>query len=434
MSHIRKLENGRYQARWIDPSNRERSKVFRKKGEAEKHLTWIENSKLSGTYIDSAAGKVTVGAVAAQWYAGKVNVKTTTKARIRSVLDVHVLPKWEHTPVANVGHSSVQAWVAELVAAELSAATVRKIHGVLSGVLSVAVKDRRLASNPCKGVNLPRVEKAKKKYLTALQVANLAVAGAKPTGKSRGLRTDGTFAQNRLIVFVLAYTGLRWGELAALRVSSVNPLRRRIEVSASVSEVTGQGWVWSTPKDHEARSVPLSKFLSDELVQHMAGMEPDSLLFPSHLGTPLNYRAERRAWFNNAASAIGVEGLTLHELRHTAASLAVSAGANVKAVQRMLGHANAAMTLDTYAELFDDDLDSVATSLDLVAAAAFESQTELSRNPEPETTASGGNAQVTGPKIRALRLVPPAGFEPAPPPPEGGALSPELRGRQTRKA
>ena len=68
-----------------------------------------------------------------------------------------------------------------------------------------------------------------------------------------------------------------------------------------------------------------------------------------------------------AATAIGLKGLTPHELRHIAASLAVSAGANVKAVQRMLGHASAAVTLDVYADLFDDDLDSVATALDQAA-------------------------------------------------------------------
>ena len=60
--------------------------------------------------------------------------------------------------------------------------------------------------------------------------------------------------------------------------------------------------------------------------------------------------------------------LTPHDLRHTAASLAVSAGANVKSVQRMLGHASAAMTLDVYADLFDDDLDDVANALDAQAA------------------------------------------------------------------
>jgi integrase len=68
--------------------------------------------------------------------------------------------------------------------------------------------------------------------------------------------------------------------------------------------------------------------------------------------------------FDKAAEDAGLAGLTPHELRHTAASLAVSAGANVKAVQRMLGHASAAMTLDVYSGLFDDDLDSVAARLD----------------------------------------------------------------------
>ncbi len=62
--------------------------------------------------------------------------------------------------------------------------------------------------------------------------------------------------------------------------------------------------------------------------------------------------------------------MTPHDLRHTAASLAVSAGANVKAVQRMLGHASATMTLDTYADLFDDDLDAVAERLDVALMLA----------------------------------------------------------------
>jgi integrase len=72
----------------------------------------------------------------------------------------------------------------------------------------------------------------------------------------------------------------------------------------------------------------------------------------------------RRGWFDEAAEMIGRPGLTPHEMRHTAASLAISAGANVKAVQRMLGHASAAVTLDVYSDLFDNDLDTVSAALD----------------------------------------------------------------------
>ena len=91
---------------------------------------------------------------------------------------------------------------------------------------------------------------------------------------------------------------------------------------------------------------------------------------PPPNGAPLRNRNARRDWFDPRPRRIGEPGLTPHELRHTAASLAVSAGANVKAVQRMLGHASAALTLDRYADLFDDDLDAVADRLDAVARTA----------------------------------------------------------------
>jgi integrase len=78
----------------------------------------------------------------------------------------------------------------------------------------------------------------------------------------------------------------------------------------------------------------------------------------------------RRRVFDRAAELVGLAGLKPHELRHTAASLAVAEGANVKAVQRMLGHASAAMTLDVYADLFEDDLDQVADRLDRAATRA----------------------------------------------------------------
>jgi integrase len=76
--------------------------------------------------------------------------------------------------------------------------------------------------------------------------------------------------------------------------------------------------------------------------------------------------------FGPAVASVGLAGLTPHDLRQTAASLAVAAGANVKAVQRMLGHASASMTLDVYAGLFGDDLDAVALRLDQAVAARDE--------------------------------------------------------------
>jgi site-specific recombinase XerD len=84
----------------------------------------------------------------------------------------------------------------------------------------------------------------------------------------------------------------------------------------------------------------------DELAPALASKDRDDLAFSSPTGGVLRNRNARAIWFDQAAAAIGQPGLTPHELRHTAASLAVSAGANVKAVQRMLGHASTAITLD----------------------------------------------------------------------------------------
>jgi integrase len=173
-----------------------------------------------------------------------------------------------------------------------------------------------------------------------------------------------------LVVLVLSYCGIRWSEMAALKVGRVDLIRRRLDVAQAVTEVNGGRLEWGTPKSHERRSVPIPRFLGDELTAHLAGRTEDDLVFTAPMGGVLRNRVARRDWFDRAVAAIGEPDLTPHELRHTAASLAVSAGANVKAVQRMLGHASAAMTLDRYTDLFDEDLDAVAERLDAVARSA----------------------------------------------------------------
>jgi integrase len=95
---------------------------------------------------------------------------------------------------------------------------------------------------------------------------------------------------------------------------------------------------------------------------------PDDLVFPSAAQTPLRVQSFRRWHFDRAAVAAGLDGLVPHELRHTAASLAIASGASIKGVQSMLGHASAAMTLDRYGHLFGDELDAVADRMDAARA------------------------------------------------------------------
>jgi integrase len=168
-----------------------------------------------------------------------------------------------------------------------------------------------------------------------------------------------------LTLRVLALTGLRFGELAALRAGRVLIGRRRLVVAESVTEIGGR-LVWSTPKNHQTRSVPLLPSLAESLRLACEGKGPDELVFTAPQGGVLRINNWRPRVFDPACAAAGLTGITPHDLRHTAASLAVAAGANVKAIQRMLGHASASMTLDVYAGLFADDLDDVAARLDLL--------------------------------------------------------------------
>jgi len=166
-----------------------------------------------------------------------------------------------------------------------------------------------------------------------------------------------------LLVRVLAYCGLRWGEASGLRVKDVDFKRGRLEVQHTVVEVDGFQ-IDSEPKDYGARSITVPSSLLAQLATHVEGKETGSPVFAAARGGWLRGRMFRRGWFDAAADMIDQEGLTPHEMRHTAASLAISAGANVKAVQRMLGHASAAVTLDVYSDLFDTDLDAVSAALD----------------------------------------------------------------------
>jgi integrase len=166
-----------------------------------------------------------------------------------------------------------------------------------------------------------------------------------------------------------ATTCVRFGEMAALKVKRIDLERRRAVIAESVTPVQGRGLVWGTPKSHQRREVSIPTFLVDQLAAHVSGKGPDDLVFGGiRDDQPLRVSTFRSA-FSAAAASIGTPGLHPHELRHTAASLAIASGADVKVVQKMLGHASATMTLDTYGHLFEDRLDEVAAAMDAARSA-----------------------------------------------------------------
>ena len=363
----KRVREGRtvWRAHYRTPAGHQRNKTFNRKVDAERFLATVESSKSTGSYIDPALSRITVGDWAELWLDGQTQVKATTRERYEGVVRKHIQPTWSHVKLAAVSHSDVQAWVTSLTKTQ-APASVRKVHRVLSMMLDMAVGDGRLRRNVAAQVNLPRPVKHERRYLTHAQVDALANACGYPAEVSKHRAHDErTNEMYRLVVLFLAYTGVRFGEMAALRVRRVDLVKRRAVIAESVTPVQGKGMVWGTTKTHQRREVPIPRFLVEDLAQHLADREPDGLVFAGiRSGKPLRVSAFRKA-FRPAAEAIGMPDLYPHELRHTAASLAIASGADVKVVQQMLGHGSATMTLDTYGHLFENRLDEVADAMDL---------------------------------------------------------------------
>jgi integrase len=294
------------------------------------------SDQVTGTWTDPKLSGQTFGVLAERWFATKATRAPKTVAGYRSLLDVLVLPRWGDVPLRDVTFEDLQGWLSGLSVngstrfdgKGLSASRVIQAHQVVSQVLKYAVKAKHLPTNPADGIELPRKHEVDQRYLTHEQLHRLAVASGR-------LRTR---------VLVLGYCGLRFGEAAALRVGDVNLKARRIRVRCSVTNVRGNGLVEGATKNRSARTVPVPKFLAPLLETEIGERPETELLFPSRRGGYLTV-GEVRWVFDPAATAAGVGGLTPHELRHTCASLAITAGADVKVLQTLLGHKTATLTL-----------------------------------------------------------------------------------------
>jgi len=340
----------RWRARYRGPDGRIRSRSFDRKVDADRWLVARLGSIDRGDWIAPEAGDIPLAEAADAWLAG-LDIKPKTRAGYESLLRSRVLPTFGDLPVNRISPAMVREWVADMSAEGLSASRIKQAKQVLSAPLKLAVDDGILARDPTSGVKVPTVRRREQRFLTAEQVAALAAA-AENTQTGAGL-----------VVETLAWVGMRWGELVALRRHRVHLLRRRIEITESATEL-GSGLSWGTPKTHERRLVTMPAFLADRLAAHLGTITDDELVFTAPKGGPLRSSPFRQTVWVPAVEAADLEQLRIHDLRGTAASLMISSGANIKAVQRQLGHASAAMTLDLYGHLYEDDLDALSEALD----------------------------------------------------------------------
>lgn len=352
----------RWRARWVDNDGQEHSKVFKRKPDAQRHLEKVTADIERGDYVSPRAGGETFRVVAEQWFKTKGHRKPSTLAGYRSLLDLIVLPQWGDVPLGKITYEEYLQWLSGLSidgsqkGTPLSASRITQAHQLCGAVLKYAVNTGRVSKNVALAIkrdqDLPEPAEQERRYLTHSELHQLALA----TGRYRTL------------TLVLGYCGLRFGEASALRRRHVG--QKQLTIHASATRVAKLGIVETSPKSNKSRKVPVPDLVWDMLIKDLP-KSPNALVFPSYRGPDIYLPIEeyRRA-FDRAKEETNIDGLSPHGLRHTAASLAISAGANVKVVQRLLGHASAAMTLDRYGHLMDADLSGVAKALDVQARKA----------------------------------------------------------------
>jgi integrase len=347
--NIRRLPSGNFQARYRHPHTKETvSRTFPRRAAARDWLNAQRVDLQRGTWLDPRHARVTLGDFAESWLAAH-QVKPRTRTGYRTDLDVHILPSLGGLPLESVTSERVRAWVAERRATGRDGAAA-KAYRTLRTIMNAAVADGVIVRSPC---NVAGADKAPEREVRPLLLDELwAVHGAMDD-------------RHKAWVLVAGFCGLRWGEAVALRISDVDLDDGVVRVIRQARETSG-GHVFEPPKPSASRrTVGLPSFVKADLEKHMenyTGGGADELVFTTSVGTALrNSNFRRRQW------ASATQTLTwrprIHDLRHTCASLAISAGVDIKTLQRMLGHASAAMTLDRYGHLMGNPTAAVAAAM-----------------------------------------------------------------------
>ncbi|GAS88886.1 tyrosine-type recombinase/integrase [Mycolicibacterium brisbanense] len=373
----------RWRGWYVGDDGKPRTKDCRTEAEAEAWSNTERGKVVTNVWVSPDVGTDTFRAVAEEWFKIKQGAQRKPKTLVgyRSILDTLVLPKWGDTPIKEISYGGLSSWIASLsvdgsvAGTALSASRIRQTHQLMGAVFKYAVKaglaSKNIAAEISPRNDLPEAPETEQHYLTHAQLIQLA----SETGRFETM------------TLVLGYCGLRFGEASALRRKDIG--NKEITVRNSATYVQGQGIVETATKTKRTRRVPVPAPVWERLKAELPA-DADAFVFPSrkrgHL--PLG---EYRWAFDNAvkaaqaaaeakreeetattgeASTPSFPTITPHDLRHTCASLAISAGANVKVIQHMLGHATASMTLDLYGHLMSDDLAGVAEALGEAMKAA----------------------------------------------------------------
>jgi integrase len=283
---------------------------------AEAALAAILTDARRGTVPHSPPSGATVREAAEEWLRHSEwerGVKASTLSEYRSVVDAHIVPRFGDQSIVTVTAREVEAWAAELLGSGRSRRTVNKILTMLHGIFERARRVWNLPSNP------------------------VAEVARRPERYSGDLVRAAASEQDAAIFLTAAYTGLRRGELVALRWRDLLFEQESIRVRASYSY-----GALTTPKSGKVRTVPMVPAVAEALAR-LVVRENDDLVFPGLAGEYLDGSALRRR-YKAALKRAGLRELRFHDLRHVFGSLAINALSIIE-VQQAMGHADVKTTM-----------------------------------------------------------------------------------------
>ena len=356
---IRQRADGTWEARLTvgtDPGTGKpiRKSVYgRSQAEARKRMTATQRAIDNGTY--QAPDKTTVSQWLDTWMETfcAVKVKPLTFSSYAVAIKNHIKPSLGALRLQAVRGVHVQKLYNRMTADGLSAKTVKNVAAILHKAFSVAVKQGLMQANPCDAAELP---KAMHKEITPLTDSEIPLF----LKAIKGHPFEGAYA-------LCLFAGLREGECLGLSWDQVNFEARRITISQQLQHEkkrSAQYYIAPSTKSGKPRQIEPPEITfqylraerkrqtENRLAAGPLWSNPDNLVFTDELGRHLAISTFYKT-FKRIVSSIGRPDARPHDLRHTAATVAIAAGADIKSVQDLLGHATASFTLNVYAHTSD---------------------------------------------------------------------------------
>ncbi|WP_369133606.1 tyrosine recombinase XerC [Modestobacter sp. I12A-02662] len=334
---VRRLPSGRYQARYLDGSGRQVSAphTFATKADGDRWLAKTQTEMDSGRWIDPKAGKETLAAYAERWVETRLvrgrPLAPRTAELYRAQLKNHILPALGSTPLRQLEASDIRAWYGRLNGPSgPGQVTAAKCYRLLRAICTTAVDDNLIARNPCSIRGAGQERSSERPMFTVAQVQALA---------------DAVDDRWRALILLAAWTGLRIGELSALRRGHLDLEAGTVSVRSAVVDVTGQGRSYGPPKSAAGRrTVAIPPHIIGDLEHHLARYaQPgaDGLVFVGPKGGPIRRNNFSSSIWAPAAAAAGLPaGSHMHDLRGWGATIAARQGATTKELMHRLGHAS----------------------------------------------------------------------------------------------